>query len=36
MLLKQYISNIENNNNILNAEVENYRKTITEDPDISQ
>lgn len=36
MILKQYLQIVEKNNNTLCEEVENYRKTITEDPEISQ
>jgi hypothetical protein len=32
MILKQYLQIIEKNNNMLCEEVENYRKTITADP----
>jgi len=35
MILKQYIQIIERNGNTLSDEVENYRKTITEDPNIT-
>lgn len=33
MILKQYIQVIEKNNNTLCDEIENYRRTITEDPE---
>ncbi len=36
MILKQYLQIVEKNNNMLCEEVENYRKTITEDPEVSQ
>ncbi len=36
LLLKEYIAIIERNSNTLNGEIEEYRKAITMDPDISQ
>ncbi|WP_010681328.1 DUF3298 and DUF4163 domain-containing protein [Acetivibrio cellulolyticus] len=35
-ILEQYVAIIEKNNNTLCEEIENYRKAITEDPDVSQ
>lgn len=35
MVLKQYITIVEKNNKTLCKEIEDFRKTITEDPDIS-
>lgn len=36
LLLKDYIAIIEKNNNTLTGEIEEYRKSITMDPDVSQ
>ncbi|OPZ90280.1 MAG: hypothetical protein BWY74_02382 [Firmicutes bacterium ADurb.Bin419] len=36
LLLKEYVALVEKSNNTLSDEIENYRKSITVDPDISQ